>query len=161
MFPAEASQVTTQAPFASHGLVLQVADHASHGSHGSHGKVFKSMFDRRSIDFKFTSDTCSILRPATTRDGSLRPETTRYDRRRFVCGSHGSVSQVTVRMVSRAMVRIVLTVRCHKSRFAWFSRFGFTSHGSHCSHGSVSQVAIRMVLTARFHGSVICSFCVF
>ena len=78
-------------------------------------KVFKSIFDRRSIDFQLTSDTCSILRPATTRDGSLRPETTRYDRRRFACGSHGSVSRVTVRMV--------LTVRFHKSRFALFSWF--------------------------------------
>ena len=130
MFPAEASQVTTQAPFASHGLALQVADHASHGSHGSHGKVFKSLFDRRSIDLKFTSDTCSILRPATTRDGSLRPEPTRYDRRRFVCGSHGSVSRVTIRMV--------LTAWFHERRFALFSLFGFTSHGSRGSHGSVS-----------------------
>ena len=38
-------------------------------------------------------------------------ETTRYDRRRFPCGSHGSVSRVTVRMV--------LTARVHEPRFGF------------------------------------------
>ena len=47
-------------------------------------------------------------------------------------GSHGSVSQVTVRMV--------LTARFHEPRFAWFSRF-------------VSRATVRMLLTVRLHKS--------
>ena len=79
-------------------------------SRGSCLARFARFSRKSSIDFKLTSDTCSILRPATTRDGSLRPETTRYDRRCCACGSHSSVSRATVRML--------LTVRLHKSRFA-------------------------------------------
>ena len=63
-------------------------------------KDFKSMFDRCSIGFKLASDTCSILRPATTRDGSLRPETT---------GSHGSI--LTVRFARLGSHGSVLTAR--------------------------------------------------
>ena len=80
-------------------------------------------------------------------------------------GSHGSVSrqhalaQCNIRfarndlkyIIDMCSIDMVLTVRFHKSRFAWFPRLGFTSHGSHCSHGSVSRVTVRMVLTARFH----------
>ena len=65
-----------------------------------------------------------------TRAGPILPATIRYDPH----GSHGSNGEVSL-----VKVRMVLTVRFHKSRFALFSRFGFTSRDSHGSHGSVSR----------------------
>ena len=72
----------------------------------------------------------SYLGTILTRSGPILPATIRYDRHGSHC-SNCSVSLVTVRMF--------LTVRFHKSRFALFSRFGFTSRDSHGSHGSVSR----------------------
>ena len=68
-------------------------------------------------------------------------ETTRYDRRRFPCGSHGSVSRVTVRMVP--------TARFHEPRF------GFTNPCPASMPRSVSNGSVRTVLFTRFgsHGS--------
>ena len=62
-------------------------------------------------------------------------ETTRYDRRRFPCVSHGSVSRVTVRMV--------LTARFHEPRF------GFTNPCPASMPRSVSNGSVRTVLFTR------------
>ena len=63
-------------------------------------------------------------------------ETTRYDRRRFPCGSHGSVSRVTVRMVP--------TARFHERRS------GFTNPCPASMPRSVSNGSVRTVLFTRF-----------
>ena len=118
-------------------------------SRGSCLARFARFSRKSSIDFKFTSDThvryCDPQRPATAP----------YDPRRPVTTGDGSYVVLTVRFhesrfawfsrfgFTRVTVRMVLTVRFHEPRFAWLSRFGFTSHGSHGSHGSVSRATVR------------------
>ena len=104
--------------------------------------VFRTYSDYVSNCIKHISTIYrSSIGTILTRSGPIRPATTSYDPHGSQ-SSHGSVSLVTV--------RIAFTVRFHESRFAWFSRFGFTSHRYDPLRPATTRT-VRLALTVRFH----------